>query len=89
MFNIYYINFAKVYEIAMMINNVIVSSIQRENSFLRENSNSINTSISTALKNLANIKAVVGAQASEREVSDGKQEKRVYDTYRSVKTNKV
>ncbi|MFS0647389.1 hypothetical protein [Siminovitchia sp. 179-K 8D1 HS] len=72
MFNIYYINFSKVYEIAMMINNVIVSSIQRENSSLRENSHSINTSISTALNNLANIKAVVGAQASERQVSSSK-----------------
>lgn len=56
----------------MMINNVIVSSIQRENNLLKENSNSINASISTALSNLANIKSVVGAQISEREVSSSK-----------------
>lgn len=56
----------------MMINNVIVSSIQREKSLLSEKSNSVNTSISTALNNLANIKAVVGAQASDRKLSSSK-----------------
>ena len=29
-FNIYYLNLSKVYEISMMINNTIVTSIQRE-----------------------------------------------------------
>ena len=29
-FNVYYMNFSKVYEIAMMINNQIVKSYQRE-----------------------------------------------------------
>ena len=31
-FNIYYLNFSKVYEIAMMINNVILTKIERDNS---------------------------------------------------------
>ena len=30
-FNIYYLNFSKVYEIAMMINNVILTKIDRDN----------------------------------------------------------
>ncbi len=29
-FNTYYLNFSKVYEISMMINNAILSTIQRE-----------------------------------------------------------
>lgn len=34
-FNIYYLNFSKVYEIAMMINNVILTKIEKDktNSF--------------------------------------------------------
>ena len=32
-FNIYYLNFSKVYEIAMMINNVILTKIERDNSY--------------------------------------------------------
>ena len=31
-FNIYYLNFSKVYEIAMMINNVILTKIETDNS---------------------------------------------------------
>lgn len=30
-FNIYYLNFSKVYEIAMMINNIILTKIERDN----------------------------------------------------------
>ena len=30
-FNIYYLNFSKVYEIAMMINNVILTKVERDN----------------------------------------------------------
>ena len=29
-FNIYYLNFSKVYEIAMMINNVILTKIEKD-----------------------------------------------------------
>ena len=70
-FNIYYINFSKVYEISMMLNNVILSSIQRENSSSSENSSSVsaNASISTALKNLATIKSYMSGQLTEKKTS--------------------
>lgn len=73
-FNIYYINFSKVYEISMMLNNVILSSIQRENSSSSENSSSVsaNASISTALKNLATIKSYMGGQLTEKKTSSSK-----------------
>ncbi|MGM8216708.1 hypothetical protein ACLIA0_14310 [Bacillaceae bacterium W0354] len=73
-FNIYYINFSKVYEISMMLNNVILSSIQRENSSSSENSSSVsaNTSISTALNNLATIKSYMGGQLTEKKTSSSK-----------------
>jgi hypothetical protein len=75
-FNIYYINFSKVYEISMMINNVIISTIQKEKTNLKEKSKSINASgngtISTALSNLADIKAVVGGQLAEKKTSSSK-----------------
>lgn len=72
MFNIYYVNFSKVYEISMMINNVIVSTIQREKGIIKERSSSINASISTALKNLSSIKSAVGAQINKKEVNSSK-----------------
>ncbi|MBN8253264.1 hypothetical protein [Priestia flexa] len=75
-FNIYYINFSKVYEISMMINNVILSTIQKEKTNSKEKSKSINasanSSISTALSNLADIKAVVGGQLAEKKTSSSK-----------------
>lgn len=73
-FNIYYINFSKVYEISMMINNVILSSIQRENSSSSENTNSVsaNSSISTALDNLALIKSYMGTQLTEKQTNSSK-----------------
>lgn len=73
-FNIYYINFSKVYEISMMINNVILSSIQRENSSSSENTNSVsaNSSISTALDNLASIKSYMGTQLTEKQTNSSK-----------------
>ncbi|VEF46079.1 Uncharacterised protein [Bacillus freudenreichii] len=73
-FNIYYINFSKVYEISMMINNVILSSIQREKSTSLENTDSVSTnaSISTALDNLATIKGYMGTQHTEKKTNSSK-----------------
>ncbi|WP_284141813.1 hypothetical protein [Virgibacillus sp. LDC-1] len=71
-FNIYYINFSKVYEISMMINNVILSSIQRENSSSSENAVSANASISAALDNLATIKSYMGSQLTEKKTNSSK-----------------
>lgn len=73
-FNIYYINFSKVYEISMMINNVILSSVQRENSSTSENSTSVsaNSSNSIALDNLATIKSYMGTQLTEKKTNSSK-----------------
>lgn len=73
-FNIYYINFSKVYEISMMINNVILSSIQRENSSSAENTSSVsaNASVSTALDNLAKIKSYMSTELTEKKTSSSK-----------------
>lgn len=73
-FNIYYINFSKVYEISMMINNVILSSIQRENSSSAENisSASASTSVLTALDNLAKIKSYMGVETTEKKMNSSK-----------------
>ncbi len=73
-FNIYYINFSKVYEISMMINNVILSTIQRENSLSSEKTTSVltNASISTALDNLASIKSFVGTRLAEKNTNSSK-----------------
>lgn len=62
------------YEISMMINNVILSSIQRENSSSSENTNSVsaNSSISTALDNLASIKSYMGTQLTEKQTNSSK-----------------
>lgn len=58
----------------MMINNVILSSIQRENSSSSENTNSVsaNSSISTALDNLASIKSYMGTQLTEKQTNSSK-----------------
>lgn len=44
-FNIYYLNFSKVYEIAMMIDNVIRTKIERDFTKSKENQDYINSSI--------------------------------------------
>lgn len=76
-FNIYYLNFSKVYEISMMMNNVILSSIQRENSAVRERYSSFSTSLSSGIgtsskKFLADIKSVIGVEASEKNINSSK-----------------
>lgn len=71
-FNIYYINFSKVYEISMMINNVILSSIQRENSSSAENTSSVSANASVALDNLAKIKSYMSTELTEKKTSSSK-----------------
>ena len=76
-FNIYYLNFSKVYEISMMINNVIVSAIQREKSTSLERFSSKTATISANMgissqKYLAEIKSVIGAESSERNTNSSK-----------------
>lgn len=45
-FNIYYLNFSKVYEIAMMINNVILTKIETDNTSSFEEQYGFTSSIS-------------------------------------------
>ena len=45
-FNIYFLNFSKVYEIAMMINNVILTKIETDNSNTFEEQYGFTSSIS-------------------------------------------
>ncbi|NLJ84799.1 MAG: hypothetical protein GX322_00005 [Firmicutes bacterium] len=72
-FNIYYLNLAKVYEIAMMIDNVILSSVRREKASQKEGTHSLGLSCGLESKKyLANIKAVIGAGSSERRTDSSK-----------------
>lgn len=68
-FNIYYLNFSKVYEISMMINNVIVSGIQREKVDENETFKRTNASLTAYL---GNIKSVIGAAQGEKSVKSSK-----------------
>lgn len=62
-FNIYYLNFNKVYEIAMMINNIIPEKLEKEKSIKKELHKKKNYSTEASLGSeeyLAKIKAVSG-----------------------------
>ena len=73
-FNIYYLNFSKVYEIAMMINNVILTKIETDNSSSFEEQYGFTSSISAqGTKDfLDGIKASISADAKETSTSSSK-----------------
>lgn len=73
-FNIYYLNFSKVYEIAMMINNVILTKIERDKSSSFEEHYGFTSSISAegTKRFLAGIKASISADARETSSSSSK-----------------
>lgn len=76
-FNIYYLNLSKVYEISMMIDNIIPLTIQKERSLSREYSATTNASVSSSFgaysqRYLADIKSVIGAESSEKSASSSK-----------------
>lgn len=72
-FNIYYLNFSKVFEISMMINNVIVSSIQKEEFSSNEVIISSSSKLEVGSKQyLANLKAVIGNEDNEKNVTSSK-----------------
>ena len=76
-FNIYYLNFSKVYEISMMINNVVLSSIQRENTsgleqFLSKTSSLVGSIGVSSQRYLAEIKSVIGTERSEHNINSSK-----------------
>lgn len=70
-FNIYYLNFSKVYEIAMMINNVILTKIERDNSYEYSEEVGFTSSFSAqgTKQFLEGIKASISADAKETSYS--------------------
>ena len=93
-FNIYYLNLSKVYEISMMINNTIVTSIQREknNSFKTSKSTkaSLGGTIQTDSEYLASIKSVIESnKASENTSSSKIIESLDIKTTKSILLNKI
>lgn len=66
-FNIYYLNFSKVYEIAMMINNVILTKIERDKSYSFEEQYGFTSSVSAkgTKQFLDGIKASISAETKE------------------------
>lgn len=73
-FNIYYLNFSKVYEIAMMINNVILTKIERDQSSSFEEQYGFTASVSAqGTKHfLDGIKSSISADAKETSISSSK-----------------
>lgn len=73
-FNIYYLNFSKVYEIAMMINNVILTKIETDKSRSFESQYGFTSSISAqgTKEFLDGIKASISADARETSTSSSK-----------------
>ena len=73
-FNIYYLNFSKVYEIAMMINNVILTKIETDKSSSFEEQYGYTSSISAqgTKQFLDGIKASISADARETSTSSSK-----------------
>jgi len=73
-FNIYYLNFSKVYEIAMMINNVILTKLERDQSSSFEEQYGFTSSISAqGTKHfLDGIKSSISADAKETSTSSSK-----------------
>jgi len=73
-FNVYYLNFSKVYEISMMINNVILSSIQKENtkSFEKQYGYASTLSAKGSKMFLEGIKASISSEAKESTFSSSR-----------------
>lgn len=73
-FNIYYLNFSKVYEMAMIINNQIVKSIQREKGITEETSYSrtlgLDMSIGDGL--LSSVKSAISSDFSDKHITNTK-----------------
>lgn len=86
-FSIYYLNLSKVYEIAMTINNTIVSSVERSRSYRieKEHDESLGLGVNCSFDFLSNIKA---SMSSERKTiassSSGVVEKMEVKTTKSV-----
>lgn len=73
-FNIYYLNFTKVYEIAMIINNVILTKIEKDHTKSFEKQYGFTSSLSAqgTTKFLEGIKASISSEAKETAFSSSK-----------------
>jgi hypothetical protein len=73
-FNIYYLNFSKVFEISMMINNEIKSGMQREKGETYETTKKSGVSLNADLGSnyLAKIKSGISAESSNRSANSSK-----------------
>lgn len=73
-FNIYYLNFSKVYEIAMMINNVILTKIEKDksNSFEKQYGFTSSVSAKGTKQFLDGIKASISSETRETSTSSSK-----------------
>lgn len=93
-FNLYYVNLNKVYEISMMINNVIVNSIDNERTNSISQKDYMNASISGEFAidstYLANIKSVMDGGKSKESTNASKVvEKLDIKTTKSILLNKI
>jgi hypothetical protein len=83
-FNIYYLNLSKAYEIAMIIDNTVTTTIERERHNSKENNQSINAGLSGTIpgKHNANLKANLGGKtinsSTLREIIEVKTTKSIY-----------
>lgn len=91
-FNLYYLNLNKVYELSMMINNVIMTNIQTEknNSYKISKNKKLSVGIQTNLEYLASIKALIESNSSSEYTSSSKIiENLDIKTTKSVLLNKI
>lgn len=93
-FNLYYVNLNKAYEISMMINNVIVNSIDKESTNTISQKNYINTSIGGELaadsKFLASIKGIMYGEKFKESTNSSKVVERLdIKTTKSILLKKI
>jgi len=91
-FNLYYLNLNKVYELSMMINNVIMTNIQTEknNSYKISKNKKLSVGIQADLEYLASIKALIESNSSSEYTSSSKiVENLDIKTTKSVLLNKI
>ena len=93
-FNIYYLNLSKVYELSMMINNTIITSVQQEKNNSSKTFKSTKASLGGTLKTdseyLASIKSVIESSKSNENTSSSKIiENLDIKTTKSILLNKI
>lgn len=93
-FNIYYLNLSKVYELSMMINNTIITSVQQEKNNSSRTFKSTKASLGGTLKTdseyLASIKSVIESSKSTENTSSSKIiENLDIKTTKSILLNKI